>query len=1025
MPVVDAGQVSLQPVRVPDALSDAFDGLKACTLYFIDYVLVPGAAAAAARAVKKVVVATPSELFLCEPDGALDRRVQWKTVVAVKHGGRGDYVGLTVPIEDDSSPSYDVVVRTGNLDYFTHVVKELVKASRAAAGYSNAVMEACPKEADFPVREFNTQRPPDYTGGNVDASFQWAPPAVPPAAGDGPSAPLPRPGSPGDSINDLDPLAAHYNQNNQAAPAAPATAHPPDAFQGGNSAAMQPVASPTLSDGPLRSLPPPPPGLPPGRRRVSPPLATRTAERSPSRGSPSPEPRMIDVVKQVTRMAKVAKAAKAARASPPGGDPHDTTVPLLDAHKEARPGKHGRRGGAPPSSRPVTPGRKRRHTPIPVVRSDCDASSDVSHGPSVGSPGVRADAPPDPRIDLIIARLDGLHDQVASMQQRQAKQLALSGDRKLHPRGPRRESMRPAGGSVGPAASPAPALPYRTELTPPGTPQARAKERERGRALSPTKQRMMEDFLAAVGIAVPGPAAALPAPPQDAPPVPPPAAPAPPGMDPMEVRFWKEVGVPHQTPIPDAPTPPRGAAAPRDAGAAAAPAPQPAGPRRCWFCNAKLDALGAIPHCSRCGDATYCDAACQVRHWPQHKLACKPRAAGAGAGAASPPPPRGERASAGTTPRDAEPVFIWDTDAAVREMKESLDRVLPPEAPPAHRGASMPPTPAAPYNTISTIPSFAAPHPAAAAARGGYGSAPPSFGAQTHVGPSGGRAASIPSIVREPTTGGWSRYEADPPPTGPPLSDWRVCGSPVDYAAEPVGLQLPLPMQAAQPSGARRPPAPAPAPAPALFRYEPPTPPRAASASVAAPATIPPRGESPPRHRKRLPPPPSYPPPPLSPASSARPRDPPSDAAVFDYDRPPPRRTLSDVGDGGRGGQKQKSRRVETPLPPPPPVPPPAPAVVRVESVAGPRPAARDSPCASPAAAAPAPAAPVSELPPPDADAVQRAVHSTERLPQPRAARPPPPPAPPPPHDPYDTLFDHYREYYSGLLTAGGTPPRS
>jgi hypothetical protein len=43
--------------------------------------------------------------------------------------------------------------------------------------------------------------------------------------------------------------------------------------------------------------------------------------------------------------------------------------------------------------------------------------------------------------------------------------------------------------------------------------------------------------------------------------------------------------------------------------------------------------------CSRCKAAFYCDAACQKRHWQEHKAACGEAAAGGqgGAGGASAP----------------------------------------------------------------------------------------------------------------------------------------------------------------------------------------------------------------------------------------------------------------------------------------------------------------------------------------------------------------------------------------------------
>lgn len=51
----------------------------------------------------------------------------------------------------------------------------------------------------------------------------------------------------------------------------------------------------------------------------------------------------------------------------------------------------------------------------------------------------------------------------------------------------------------------------------------------------------------------------------------------------------------------------------RAAGAGAAPT--------CAQCCKRI--RGPLMKCSRCSDAAYCNAACQMQHWPQHKAACK------------------------------------------------------------------------------------------------------------------------------------------------------------------------------------------------------------------------------------------------------------------------------------------------------------------------------------------------------------------------------------------------------------------
>lgn len=43
----------------------------------------------------------------------------------------------------------------------------------------------------------------------------------------------------------------------------------------------------------------------------------------------------------------------------------------------------------------------------------------------------------------------------------------------------------------------------------------------------------------------------------------------------------------------------------------------------CFACS-KLSAV-RLWHCSRCGVAAYCDADCQKRHWPTHRITCKPK----------------------------------------------------------------------------------------------------------------------------------------------------------------------------------------------------------------------------------------------------------------------------------------------------------------------------------------------------------------------------------------------------------------
>ena len=60
---------------------------------------------------------------------------------------------------------------------------------------------------------------------------------------------------------------------------------------------------------------------------------------------------------------------------------------------------------------------------------------------------------------------------------------------------------------------------------------------------------------------------------------------------------------------------------------------------RCGTCAACGKKQLQMLRCSRCKAAFYCDAACQKRHWQEHKAACGEAAAGGqgGAGGASAP----------------------------------------------------------------------------------------------------------------------------------------------------------------------------------------------------------------------------------------------------------------------------------------------------------------------------------------------------------------------------------------------------
>ena len=150
--------LAIAPVKIPAELEDKFSGLISVTTYFIDYVL--RISAKKRRGKKKVLIVTERAVFICEPEGYINRCIQLSDVERLVYGGQDDHFALCVPREGaEGNPSFDALFRTGNVVYLTTVLKELMtKRVR-----KQVILRAVPSSETFPFETINLTQPPGWT----------------------------------------------------------------------------------------------------------------------------------------------------------------------------------------------------------------------------------------------------------------------------------------------------------------------------------------------------------------------------------------------------------------------------------------------------------------------------------------------------------------------------------------------------------------------------------------------------------------------------------------------------------------------------------------------------------------------------------------------------------------------------------------------------------------------------------------------------------------------------------------------
>ncbi|KAJ9453082.1 hypothetical protein DIPPA_10274 [Diplonema papillatum] len=152
---------TLVPVRIPQELESSFEGLSGVTIYFIDYILRLGRQGASK---KKVVVVSSHAIFLCEPNGNINRCIAMRDVSRVIAGGKGSNTLAVVVREEgpDRMPSFDAYFRTGHLDYLSNVLRTLVPLRRRESAKPAPAFDQVPLAEDFPADSLSLHRPQQW-----------------------------------------------------------------------------------------------------------------------------------------------------------------------------------------------------------------------------------------------------------------------------------------------------------------------------------------------------------------------------------------------------------------------------------------------------------------------------------------------------------------------------------------------------------------------------------------------------------------------------------------------------------------------------------------------------------------------------------------------------------------------------------------------------------------------------------------------------------------------------------------------
>ena len=151
-----AMDLSITPVTVHPEFEEHFSLVDNVVLYFMDYVLRVGSKLKTKR---KVLIVTEASVFLCQPNGGINRYIRLKDVERIVYGGRKAHVALCLRTEGrDRQPSFDLCFRTGNMDFLMQVLLELIQKR----WLKHVAVRRIPDTEDFPSEELNLAAPPGW-----------------------------------------------------------------------------------------------------------------------------------------------------------------------------------------------------------------------------------------------------------------------------------------------------------------------------------------------------------------------------------------------------------------------------------------------------------------------------------------------------------------------------------------------------------------------------------------------------------------------------------------------------------------------------------------------------------------------------------------------------------------------------------------------------------------------------------------------------------------------------------------------
>eukprot|EP00754_Rhynchopus_humris_P010237 Rhum_TRINITY_DN14135_c21_g1::Rhum_TRINITY_DN14135_c21_g1_i1::g.70550::m.70550 len=151
-----AMDLSITPVTVHPEFEEHFSLVDNVVLYFMDYVL---RVESKLKTKRKVLIVTEASVFLCQPNGGINRYIRLKDVERIVYGGRKAHVALCLRTEGrDRQPSFDLCFRTGNMDFLMQVLLELIQKR----WLKHVAVRRIPDTEDFPAEELNLAAPPGW-----------------------------------------------------------------------------------------------------------------------------------------------------------------------------------------------------------------------------------------------------------------------------------------------------------------------------------------------------------------------------------------------------------------------------------------------------------------------------------------------------------------------------------------------------------------------------------------------------------------------------------------------------------------------------------------------------------------------------------------------------------------------------------------------------------------------------------------------------------------------------------------------